>query len=76
MNPVFSHDLSPLRLGPFYDVPLLIADGMYLHKTKNVTQKLSCQSKADFSFIVPVKDETSVDGRLLKALLKINYGKI
>ena len=59
-----------------YHLPILVAGVLRLRQTGENREKkprVSEERLLSFSIIVPVKNEENVIGRLLKALLKLNY---
>jgi len=57
-----------------YNLPILIAGFHSLRKSKRkIDNTVARPSIPTFSIVVPVKNEANVVGRLLKALLKLNY---
>lgn len=68
--------ISFLYIWTFYNVPILAVGVRHLRRTSQKERKasrLSWEKLPTFSIVVPVKDEERVVGRLLKALLKLDY---
>ena len=79
MNPVYLVSIviiSLLYVWTFYNIPILAIGVRHFYKTKNKKPKLSHHLRSYLpliSVIVPVKDEENVVGRLLNALLNVDY---
>jgi cellulose synthase/poly-beta-1,6-N-acetylglucosamine synthase-like glycosyltransferase len=70
--------LTLLYVWSVYNIPILAVGVKHLRKAnekKTTTPKLRKEGLPTFSIIVPVKDEEKVVGRLLKALLKLDYSE-
>ena len=68
--------LSVIYVWTLYNIPILVAGVRHLRRSGEKTRKISFLSKERLptvSIIVPVKDEEKVVGRLLEALLKLDY---
>jgi cellulose synthase/poly-beta-1,6-N-acetylglucosamine synthase-like glycosyltransferase len=75
---IFVCILAFLYIWGLYNVPILVVGIKHLRKTSRKERKarrLGGGKLPTFSIIVPVKDEEKVVGRLLKALLQLNYPK-
>lgn len=68
--------LSVIYVWTLYNIPILVAGVRHLRRSGEKTRKISLLSKERLptvSIIVPVKDEEKVVGRLLEALLRLDY---
>jgi len=68
--------LSVLYAWTLYNIPILVSGVRHLRRSGKERRKFSSPSKERLpivSIIVPVKDEEKVVGRLLDALLKLDY---
>jgi cellulose synthase/poly-beta-1,6-N-acetylglucosamine synthase-like glycosyltransferase len=73
---IFICILSFLYVWGLYNIPIIAVGIRHLRRTSRKESKaprLGEGKLPTFSIIVPVKDEEKVVGRLLKALLKLNY---
>ena len=73
---IFTCILFFLYIWVLYNVPILAVGVIHLRRTNRKERKaprLGEGKLPTFSIVVPVKDEERVVGRLLKALLKLNY---
>ena len=67
--------ISLAYLWTFYNLPILLVGARSLHKEKK-SEASVCAAELPFvSVIVPVKNEENVVGRLLKALVNLDYPK-
>jgi len=73
---IFTCILFFLYVWALYNIPILAVGVKHLRRTSRKERKaprLGGGKLPAFSIVVPVKDEERVVGRLLKALLKLNY---